>query len=215
MNLSQHEWRRFSQNGEDGIIRHLLSIIDHAGRSRCVELGSHFEYGNCYLLAEEGRPTRFVDLAPQVFSLQRFAGAECVRSKITAENVNQFVGDDTLFLSIDIDGNDFWVWQAVVDRPPLVVVEFNWIWPAPFRLSVPYDPDFVWDGSIYHSASLSAFEQLGNEKGYFLAGVDSVMSNAFFVRRDCGDPSWACKASDVWKAPNWSHGFVYRPWVEV
>lgn len=218
MNLAQHEWRRFCQNGEDGIIRHLLSVIDHDGRSRCVELGSHYQYGNCYLLAEEGRPVRFVDMREEIETVlaHRFPEAECVRSKIVIENVNQFVSNDTLFLSLDIDGNDYWIWKAITDRPPLVVVEFNWFWPPPLRLSVPYDPDFVWnDGSIYQGASLAAFESLGIEKGYLFVGVDSVQLNAFFVRRDCGDPSWACRAGDVWSVPNWSHGIVQRPWVEV
>ena len=91
-------------------------------------------------------------------------------------------------LSIDIDGNDLWVWRAIsVIRPRVVVIEYN-AGLGPHRsLSVRYDPQFerfrYHESGIYHGASLAAMAAVGREKGFALIGCESHGVNAFFVHR--------------------------------
>ena len=93
-------------------------------------------------------------------------------------------------LSIDIDGNDLWVWEAVARTSArVVVVEYNASFGPDRSVSVPYDPDFDrmarHPSGYYHGASVTALARLGARKGYVLAGCDSNGVNAFFVRGDC------------------------------
>ncbi len=112
------------------------------------------------------------------------------RAFVTAENVDDLFeahGVPRRFdlLSIDIDGNDYWVWKAL-DRftPRVVVVEYNIFFQPGDARTMPYDPDHVWmDDSCYHGASLAALRKLGDAKGYALVHTDSWSPNAFFVLR--------------------------------
>lgn len=109
---------------------------------------------------------------------------------ITRDNINElfteenFTGDIDL-LSIDIDGNDYYVWQAVkAVRPRVVVIEYNAKFPPDMEWKQAYNPGHVWDGSDWQGASLKAYELLGRELGYQLVGTNFNGVNAFFVRQD-------------------------------
>jgi hypothetical protein len=115
-------------------------------------------------------------------------------SFITAENINGLIGasisaPEIDLLSIDIDGNDFWVWRAIdVVRPRVVVIEYNATWRPPLSTTVAYDPNRLWDGTSWAGASLEALRILGRSKGYSLVGCGFSGVNAYFVRTDlCGD----------------------------
>lgn len=109
---------------------------------------------------------------------------------ITAENINSLfkkyaVPQDFDLLSIDIDGNDYWVWQAIEGYSArVVVIEYNSSLLPNESKSIRYDPSFTWDGTNYYGASLLALAKLGGVKGYTLIGCDSRGVNAFFVRND-------------------------------
>ena len=84
--------------------------------------------------------------------------------------------------NIDIDGNDYWVWQAIERvRPKVVVVEYNPYYEPPRRWVMTYDPAHAWDGSTYYGASLESLARLGRAKGYELLCCDRQGNNAFFV----------------------------------
>jgi len=86
-------------------------------------------------------------------------------------------------LSIDIDGNDYWVWEAITCIDPrVVVIEYNAKFPPPLEWIMPYNPDHIWDGSDLHGASLKALEKLGIRLGYQLVGTNMNGRNAFFVK---------------------------------
>jgi hypothetical protein len=92
-------------------------------------------------------------------------------------------------LSLDIDGNDLWVWRAITAiQPRVVVIEYNAAFGPGRSLSVQYDPAFdrfkYHPSGIYHGASLSAMANVGREKGYVLVGCESHGVNAFFVQRE-------------------------------
>jgi hypothetical protein len=92
-------------------------------------------------------------------------------------------------LSVDIDGNDYWVWQAIeVVRPVVVVCEYNAVFGDRHRISVPYQADFqrtrAHHSNLYFGSSLPALIHLGEQKGYRFVGTNSSGCNAFFVREE-------------------------------
>ena len=88
-------------------------------------------------------------------------------------------------LSIDIDGNDYWVWKAIDSYSPrVVVIEHNSVFRSDVEWIMSYNPNNIWNGSSYFGASLKSLEKLGNQKGYRLVGCDFTGVNAFFVRND-------------------------------
>jgi hypothetical protein len=111
-------------------------------------------------------------------------------SLVTKENVAKLFGDlgvpiEFDLLSIDIDQNTYYAWEALAGfHPRIVVVEYNAAMPPDVEWKVHYDPDRIWDGSQNFGASLRAFELLGRHLGYSLVGCDFTGINAFFVRSD-------------------------------
>ena len=117
-----------------------------------------------------------------------------VAAFITRENIdglleqNDFVGDIGL-LSIDIDGNDYWVLEAIDAIQPIILIcEYNPILGDTVPVAVPYDPDFIrFDthySGLYFGASIGAIRHAAEKKGYAFVGTNSHGINAFFVRKD-------------------------------
>lgn len=88
-------------------------------------------------------------------------------------------------LSIDVDGNDFYIWEEIkVVNPRVVIIEYNAKFPPDLEWKQAYNPTHIWRGSDWHGASLKALENLGRKKGYSLVGTNIRGCNAFFVRND-------------------------------
>ncbi len=207
LDLESFEARVSSQNGEDGILLRLFSVIGATDR-RFVEIGIEDgrECNTANLALGFGWSGLMVDRDPEGVDAarRRFAArpqtAESVRvlqRHVTRENVDEvlasegFAGESDL-LSIDIDGNDLWVWEAIErSRPRVVVVEYNATFGPERSVTVPYDPGFDrmarHPSGYYHGASITALARVGGRKGYVLAGCDGNGVNAFFVRSDCAE----------------------------
>jgi hypothetical protein len=113
---------------------------------------------------------------------------------VTRDNIEGLLAESGLqgeigLLSIDIDGNDYWVWQAIEGvRPAIVTIEYNSVFGPERAHVVPYEERFErhrahWSG-LYWGASLAALTRLAEAKGYALVGSNSAGNNAFFVARD-------------------------------
>lgn len=88
-------------------------------------------------------------------------------------------------LSIDIDGNDIYIWKEIkVINPRVVIIEYNAKLPPDLEWKQAYNSTHIWRGNDWHGASLKALEKLGREKGYRLVGTNIRGCNAFFVRQD-------------------------------
>jgi hypothetical protein len=117
-----------------------------------------------------------------------------VSAFVTRENINDLLSDNGMtgdigLLSIDVDGNDYWIFEAIsVIRPAIVIIEYNHRFGPDRAVTVPYDPAFSRDrahpSNIYYGASLRALYLLADRKGYAFVGCESFGVNAFFVRRD-------------------------------
>jgi hypothetical protein len=95
-------------------------------------------------------------------------------------------------LSIDIDGNDYHVWEAItIIEPRVVVIEYNAKFRLPMWWVMDYDPTHRWDGSDRFGASLESLADLGRRKGYRLVGCNILGANAFFVRSGLAEHAFA------------------------
>ena len=109
---------------------------------------------------------------------------------ITKENIEHTFKEAEVpveldLLSIDIDGNDYWIWQQLKNyRARVVVIEYNAKFIPPVKWVMPYNPHHTFDGTSYFGASLQSLTELGNQMGYKLVVCDSMGVNAFFVRED-------------------------------
>ncbi len=106
------------------------------------------------------------------------------------ENINNILEKNNTptqidLLSIDIDYNTFWIWKAINNvRPRVVIIEYNsQISPTESKV-VKYDPGYKYDWTNYFGASLLAFVKLAKNKGYSLVGCDSSGINAIFIDND-------------------------------
>lgn len=198
--INRHGFKIFSQNNEDGILLYIFSKIG-VTNYRFVEFG-----------VQEGRQCNTANLslnfgwsgllmdasADDVEAAKRFyrdmLGPETdrvriIQSFVTAENINDTLvtsgtSGEIDLLSIDIDGNDYWVWKAItVVEPRVIVVEYNALFGNTRSVTIPYRPKFEAQG-LYFGASLAALTKLAQKKGYALVGCDSNGVNAFFVRRE-------------------------------
>jgi hypothetical protein len=199
--LNAHEFRVFSQNGEDGVIQFLVSRVAIASK-RFVEfgVGDYSEANTRFLalhdrwsgLVIEGNP-RDVTRLRRDPAFWRY-DITVVSAFITKDNINALLADNGMagaigLLSIDVDGNDYWIFDAIsVVQPAIVIIEYNHRFGPDRAVTVPYDPDFRRERAhyshIYYGASLRALCLFAERKGYAFVGCESFGVNAFFVRRD-------------------------------
>jgi hypothetical protein len=196
--LADAEFSVFSQWGEDGILSWLVDIIQPKSR-RFVEFGveDYRESNTRYLMMTRNWSGMIIDGSPQnIQSVKQDAIAykhdlTAVCSFVTRENIadllqqNGFSGDLGI-LSVDIDGVDYWVLEAITNKADIVVVEYNTAFGRACG-TVPYDPAFVrlekhWSG-VYWGASLQAFDHLLKSRGYAFVGGNRAGTNAFFVKQ--------------------------------
>jgi hypothetical protein len=233
--LADVEFRTFSQNGEDGALLYIFSLIGATNR-HVVEIcaGNGIECNAANLLITHGwrgllvdGDERNVSFAREIYRLFQDTSVRppaVAQAWVTAENVDDLIASHGFsgeidLLSLDIDGNDYWIWKAItVVQPRVVVLEYNGIWRAEHAVTVPYDPTFRLDFSrtpYYCGASLGAFAKLGATLGYRFVGACRSQINAFFVRNDVG----ADLLPEVDLRVGLSHAIDFdwgdRPWERV
>jgi hypothetical protein len=189
--IGMSEYRVFSQNGEDGILGFLLHRLAVTTGS-FIEIGAERHEANCLLLAmHQGWTGVFVDGDPHVAA----SLSELLHHTADVRVVNEMVDPATIdaaterwgvpaevdLLSIDVDGSDYYVWEALRRvRAKIVVVEYNAaLDPDRALVQAPSAP--AWDGTVNFGCSVGALRRLAEEKGYSLVYLESSGTNAFFV----------------------------------
>lgn len=198
-------FKNFSQFEEDGLLLYIFSVIGMGSKSfvdlgsndcvnsNCANLAIHFGWLGLFV---DGDKTmikigkKFYSKYPNPWNHpQQFS---C--SFITEENVNSLMKNKGIegeieLLSIDIDGNDFWIWKAIEVIQPKVVVIESQVAFGDKNLVVPYIDGYNSDikSNYYSGASTIALQKLGKEKGYRLIGSNQYGHNLFFMKNGVGD----------------------------
>jgi hypothetical protein len=208
--FDQAQFRAYSQNGEDGLLLLLFSVIGTTNKE-VVEIcaGTGVECNAANLIVNHGWRGLLVDGDAKNLAIGRdfysnhpttriVGGPTLKQAWITTSNVNRivrqagFTGDIDL-LSMDIDGNDYWILSALTEvRPRAIVLEYQTAWGPDNSLTQRYEEDFhisqvAPNRSLPRcGASLAAFNKLLKARGYRLVGKERNCFNAFFLRDDVG-----------------------------
>ncbi|MCK8495767.1 hypothetical protein M0L20_28130 [Spirosoma sp. RP8] len=199
--MKDAEFKLFSQFGDDGIIQYLISHVKPRVDT-FVEFGvEDYEEANTRFLMMNNNwkgliidgSSHFIDHIKTSSFYWRYS-LKAISSFITAENINQLLVNNGIagqigLLSIDIDGNDYWVWKAITEvESDIVVIEYNSLFGSDRSITVPYRPDFMRQEAhysyLYFGASLPALCDLALEKGYAFVGCNQAGNNAYFVKKD-------------------------------
>jgi hypothetical protein len=196
--LGRFEHGVTSQGGEDGVIAEIFRRIGETNRS-FVEfgVGDGLENNTALLLVKgwrglwlEGDDEKEKAVRRNLATFFERGALTVQRAFIDADNIESLFQSNAVpsepdLLSIDIDGNDYWVWKAIQSyRPRVVIIEYNPAFPPDVSWVMRYNAGHRWNATTYYGASLKALEKLGTEKGYRLVGCSLSGINAFFVRGD-------------------------------
>jgi hypothetical protein len=204
MDFRKVGFKVFSQSDEDGIIQYLISGLPIVNKT-FIEFGveSYEESNTRFLLINDNWQGMIIDGSPQNIKYvqgdkiywQYDLQARC--EWVTRENVSSLISgsgfsEDIGLLSIDIDGNDYWIWEALQStKPRIVIVEYNSVFGLR-PIAVPYRENFqrtaAHYSNLYFGCSLSALDHLAKKKGYILVGSSIWGQNAFFIRSDIAGP---------------------------
>lgn len=200
-NINDNELKIFSQFGEDGIIDFLVKKLDLKIKT-FIEFGvEDYEESNTkFLLEARNWKGLVIDSSKKFINIIKKKdfywrnNLIAINAFITVENINDLIKknfhhEDVGLMSLDIDGNDYWVWKSIeICNPAIVVIEYNARFGARKSVTIPYKKKFdritEHYSSIYFGASLTALYKLGKKKGYSLVGTNSNGNNSFFVRND-------------------------------
>ncbi len=215
--LHDVEFSVFSQWGDDGIIQYLIHKLG-LSQSSFVEFGvqNYLESNTRFLLMNNNWRGLVIDASEHDIgvikgdSIYWNYDITAVCQFINRDNINSilesngFKGEIGL-LHIDIDGNDYWIWDVInVVSPVIVIMEYNSLFGYERAITIPYDKDFYAPNAhysrIYFGASIKALCELAAKKGYTFVGSNSNGNNAYFIRND--------KATGF-KALTAKEGYVY------
>ncbi len=187
--------RRYSNFGEQEILRHLVSILS-PNLHQVVDIGAGdgFLHSNSLGLFDLGWGGAAIEADGELFGklAWRHRAADRIalaHVRVTPKNVVPLLQGLKLprefgVLSLDIDGYDYFVLEAVLGAfsPSILCVEINEKIPPPLRFTVLWREDYVWKGDHFYGQSLAQAHALAAEHGYVLAGLE--YNNAFFLRRE-------------------------------
>ncbi len=198
--LSEVEFQVFSQFGDDGIIQWLVNQLPIANKT-FIEFGveNYREANTRFLLINNYWSGLVIDgnekniESVKADQVHTFYDLQAVCSFITRENINELIGSAKFakqvgILSIDIDGNDYWVWKAIhAIEPVIIICEYNSLFGFEHAYTIPYKEDFVRGTNQpfqFYGVSLKSVYNLASERGYRFIGCNSGGNNAYFVKND-------------------------------
>ena len=214
--LSDVEFQVYSQFGEDGIIQWIIRHTDIHNKT-FIEFGveDYFESNTRFLLNNDNWTGFVIDgdaenikclvNSPRYWRYDLTAVSEF----ITRDNINGLLqksgfAEEVGILSVDIDGNDYWVLNSInVIKPQILICEYNGIFGTDERVSIPYKEDFqrtkAHYSNLYWGMSLGAARYYAENNGYIYLGSNSAGNNAFFVKEADFDKECIPRDRDVYQ----------------
>ncbi len=199
--ISEIEFKIFSQFGDDGIIQFILSKLDLEDKYKnFIEFGvENYEESNTrFLLFNNNWSGLVIDSSQKNIDKIKNSNffwkfdLDAICSFITRDNINTLIANSKInknigLLSIDIDGNDYWVWEKIEEIDPhLVIIEYNSNFGFKNKITVPYEENFIRNkahfSNLYWGASLEALKFLGEKKNYKFICTNSAGNNAYFIK---------------------------------
>lgn len=199
--IKKSEFKIFSQWGDDGIIDFLVKHLEITDK-RFVEFGveNYTECNTKFLLISNNWKGLIMDGSfNNMNSLRKSQlywkfDITAIDIFVTKENINEILKKNNFdgeigLLHIDIDGNDYWIWEQIeVSNPIIVIVEYNSLFGYDKPFSTIYSPDFLREKNHYskllYGTSLLSLCDLAEIKGYSFVGCNTNGNNAYFVRKD-------------------------------
>jgi hypothetical protein len=208
--INGRRFRLYSQNEEDGITLALLGATGAPTR-RFIEIGCGGTGGNSAVLALEFRWSGLmvdasgsaVTAASRVFASN--PGVTVLRKRVAPEGIDKLLSHgglagDVDFLSIDVDGIDYWLLDAMtVTRSRVLVMEYNAHFGPERAVTVPNAPRPAGAPKGYFGASIVALTALCATKGYRLVMCEDAGVNAFFVRADLAAEVPTVTPAEAWR----------------
>ena len=199
--LNETGFRCFSQFEEDGKLLFIAAMLDIPSgtfldigaadgvNSNCANLALNFGWRGVFLEGSADKIRRgreFYRKHPDTWAYP----PQFIQAMVTRETINELVDRSGLphdidLMSVDIDGNDYWVWDALERVVPKIVIIETHIEFGMRSIVVPYDRNYVYPGRhpFYHGASAVAMAKLAAKKGYRLVGANEYGFNTIYVRR--------------------------------
>lgn len=202
------EFSGFSQNGEDGILDVLRKNLKNSNRY-FIEIGAAdgIENNSGWLLVAEKYNGMLIEGSPQLVErasrtvVGYSIGAEIHNMFVTKESVHDLkamaMHHDPDVFSLDIDGNDYYIAQAIFDagfRPKIFAVEYNSVYGPERSMTIEYQPTFVFTQAhpthLYYGVSILGWRRFFERYGYRFVTVDRNGVNGFFVNPEHFDASF-------------------------
>jgi hypothetical protein len=225
------EFAGLSQNGEDGILDVLRGqLVGPDGTFLEIGSADGVQNNTAWLALVERFDGIMVEGDARLAGImRRVLGEGCVGSRflqrfVTRENVGELIDllpapDPDLF-SLDIDGNDYHIAEALLAkglRPKIAVVEFNSAFGSGDAVTVPYREDFSIDthpSRLYYGVSIAAWRRLFASHGYRFVTVERNGVNAFFADVRCFRPGFLEEVQGLAYAENKYQRIRHRMAVE-
>jgi hypothetical protein len=209
--LNDYRKSQYSQAGEDGILEKLFQTLEIKNGQFC-EFGASdgMSYCNTRKLREEGWGGVLIEGDPLYAerikeNLKDYKNIEILDSFISCEpgsTLDEILKPTKLkkdfdFISIDIDGNDLWVWESLKNySPKVIMVEYNSNYPSTDSLSIKYDKDHRHQLDAYYSATAGAYKKLADKKGYKLVGFTEGL-NLVFCKNELASNFYEYKLEEI------------------
>jgi len=192
----------FTKDNEDGLLLNIFTKIGITNKyfidigsndcinSNCANLSFHHNWSGTFIDGNSNILNRGKYIYQQYFKTiaNKFS---FIQEIVTTQNINNILNSANCpqqpdLLCIDLDGNDYHIWNAIDVISPRVVLAEVQVEKGNTEFVPLYSTHFeLYEDNLPKGASPLSMVQLGNKKGYQLVAANYGGYNLFFVREDC------------------------------